>query len=175
MPKSKKYKSPTVIVRQPDWEEKPWFYVESGRGFLTDKEARARPADNRKRMMYRIGAPREVYINGHNQYVTPVSEPEEVQGDEETCIIVGGQDLSMADLSELSQYCAEKRAKRRGDRAQKRASASDIISALKEIAAMKIAAGHGRKHFALMHSLDGMSTEVVRAMADVAKEGTGLA
>lgn len=170
----KKYKVPTIIVRQPDWEEKPWFYVESGRGFLTDKEALKRPADNRKRMMYRIGAPREVYQNGRNQWVTPVSAPEEIQGDEETCIIVGGQDLSMKDLGELSQYCAEKRAKRRGLRAQKRASAEEIVSALKEIAAMKIAAGHGRHHYALMHSLDGMSTDVVRAMADVAKEGTGM-
>lgn len=170
----KKYPVPTVVVRENDFEEKPWFYVESARGFLSEKEARRRPAENRKRFMYRIGAPREVYRNGHNQWVHPVSEPEQVEGDEETCIIVGGQDLTMTDLSALSQEMAEKRARRREARTQKRASSSEVISALKDIAAMKIAAGRGRKNFALLHSLDGMSTEVVRAMADVAREGTGM-
>ena len=173
--KSPKYSAPTIIRKEVDFEEKPFYYIETRSPLTTREQLKRGPGANLTHYRYRVGAPREVYRNGRNQWVQPVSEAEEIAGyDDQTCIIVAGTEITAAELKEMAKEMAERRLKKTKERWEQRATPDETVAALKELAAMRLAAGRGRRQFYVPRrkfvALDRLSPDVVDAMAKVAKE-----
>jgi len=167
--------APTIINRHPDagWEERPTFYIET-RSPITEKLQRANPNANKKRFRYGVGALRERWNQAarRNEWVWPLSEPEEITpDDDETFIVVGGSEISREECKEMVSYMRQKATARRAVRQEQRPSAQQVNDALLQLAEMRLRAAKGVRTFA---RLDRISAREVATMSSVARSGEGL-